>query len=109
MTKNYVSKGLSLLLALIMVFSMLPTSAFAAAEEDHEHCETCGEHDCICEPVEGDAEFSAAYLEIQAWIDEMLCWYLGDSAQVTEELLAEIAAMSSEEVADKVIAARKAD
>ena len=53
MLANYGKRMLSLLLALVMVFSAVPVQAFAdGAVEDHEHCEVCGQHECICPPVE---------------------------------------------------------
>ena len=54
MQTNLAKRGLSFLLALAMVFTMLPVQAFATEEEplDHEHCEVCGQHDCICPPEE---------------------------------------------------------
>lgn len=54
MIKKYVKKSLSLLLVLIMMLSLLPTQAFAveSSEEDHEHCDVCGQHECVCDDAE---------------------------------------------------------
>ena len=59
MLTNYVKRILSLALALIMVLGMLPAQVFATEEEtpaDHEHCEVCLQHDCICPPEEAPQE-----------------------------------------------------
>ena len=63
MIKKYVKKSLSLLLVLIMMLSLLPTQAFAveSSEEDHEHCEVCGEHECVCEEKADEADHT--------WVD----------------------------------------
>ncbi len=49
----------SFVMAMVMMFSLLPVQAFATETgegEDHVHCEVCGEHECVCCEVCGQAE-----------------------------------------------------
>ena len=47
---DHIKRSISLLLVLVMVFSMCPLQAFAAVEEHHDHAELAAEAVTRCNP-----------------------------------------------------------
>ena len=101
MFTNYIKRSISLLLALVMVFSMIPMPTFATeSADDHDHDHDHGSvsstsTESATEPAPSETTqqvpveepvFSDAYLEAQAVIDDMLGWYLAGLELPTGEL-----------------------
>ena len=86
----------SLLLALIMIFSVLPTQALAEEVHNHEEESTTAGSETSQTPVE--SELTKEVSEIQAKIDEMLTYYLGTTTATEEEIAAVVDAMDSDTI-----------
>ena len=85
---NHIKRSISLLLALIMVFSLSPVHAFAAgAEHDHDHAA-----DTVLSAEAADTVRSV-YQPLQALADALLLKYLGTTTMTEEEILRAVDAM----------------
>ena len=84
----------SLLLALIMIFSVLPVQAFAADNHDHEEGTVAGS-DSVVISNEETAEIvrDEVVEEVQTRIDEILDMYLGTTSATLEEIQTMVAEM----------------
>ena len=78
----------SLLLALIMIFSVLPVQAFAADNHDHEEEGAVAGSDSVVISNEETAEIvrDEVVEEVQTRIDEILDMYLGTTSATLEEI-----------------------
>ena len=83
---SMLKRSFSFLLAVIMVLSLAPVQAFAA-ESDHDHGSTA-------ESVTHSEEIQY----FQEKIDEMLDWYLDDSAETEEEIAEKVAQMTGDDI-----------
>ena len=63
MNFHNVKRGLALMLAFVMVFSLCPVRAFAAEDHDHVH-EIQEQMDAILETYVGDQEIDAAVAQM---------------------------------------------
>jgi hypothetical protein len=79
-----VKRSMSLLLALVMIFSFIPTQVFADETEPHDHS------------VETEAVADTLYSQVQTRADELLLTYLGGTSMSKEETIAAINAMDSD-------------
>ena len=94
MQKTNTKRFLSFLMALLMIFSLVPFQTFATETDTHDH-ETSEEQDTV---KATEAPVNTALLEsIQAAIDDMLNWYLGTTQMTTEEVYTAVADMTDDD------------
>lgn len=77
-------RSICLLLAMVMVFSMLPLQSFAAGTEDHIHAAE-------------DAD-QALYQQLQSRTDGFLETHLGTTLMMEEQILAAVGAMDPDSI-----------
>ena len=81
---------LSFLLAMVMIFSMVPLQALAVEHDDHDHSEA------VTTAPDSDEERSVYYQNAQNRIDAILVDYLGSTTVTAAELQAAVDAMDWE-------------
>ena len=106
MLSNKIKRCLSLFMAIFMLISLMPASAFAAGEEDHDHSHESVEQTADNTNESAEAELPAedvppatvnpAIAEYQAEIDRILTKYFGGASATAEEIKAAVDAMEED-------------
>mgnify|MGYP003289775087 CR=1 FL=1 len=96
MLSHNLKRYLSLLLSLLLVFSLMPVSAWAAEEDAHDHSSGDTQSTTTSALSSGAYVPNPALAEYQAVADDILNYYLGSTSMTDEQLQAAVSEMNSD-------------
>ena len=113
MTANFTKRCLSFLLAMLMVFSLLPVNALAAEEDTHDHDHSAVEGTPTSEPSEAPTsepteapvdpvEDKDAYNQYQRQIDDILNAYLESTELTADEIRQIVSGLDSDTIRQRL-------
>ena len=104
---HVLKRAISLVLALVMVLSLVPSFGHVHAHAEEVEQETTATESTeaavtgaptVSETTEPESSSGEDYASIQKWIDEILTWYLGSTEATQEQIEAAVAEMTADDV-----------